>query len=212
MSPIINRYIHNHSNKASLTKRWVTEITPRRIRKKDKWKVYVYNRNNVHLSFLRPWKLESKIRLQILLTIGKKYSLAHSPDYKWSGRTKTWETWVSRSMEPYIRNSQVSSSFSSWFIEAIYYYNGFTYNYIAIPGTSYFSTLNYKSEVLMPVEQEIIKCHFSKYPGEFERNDNIHQKNLNSTSKIIRQNKSFVVTKYIEIIYYECTKMLFCIC
>ena len=64
----------------------------------------------------------------------------------------------------------------------------------------------------MPVEQEIIKCHFSKYPGEFERNDNIHQKNLNSTSKIIRQNKSFVVTKYIEIIYYECTKMLFCIC
>lgn len=51
---------------------------------------------------------------------------------------------------------------------------------------SYFSNLNYQREVLILIEQQIIKCHYSKqHRGVW--NDLEHTlENLNPTTKIIK--------------------------
>ena len=87
--------------------------------------------------FQCPWKLESKICFQNLLIIGKKCLLAHSPDYEVVRRTTLKKQEFLGTMESCTRNAKVSSSFSPWFIEAIYYCNGFIYNCIAIPGHTF---------------------------------------------------------------------------
>lgn len=141
MSMIIKQYTYKHWNKTALTQRWVTEMIPRRerIRLEGKGRlVFKQDSRPFIRHFQCPWKLESNICLQNLLIIGKKCLLAHSPDNE-VVRIRTLEKreFLGTRMESRTRNAKVSSSFSPWFTEAIYYCNRLIYNCIAIPGHTF---------------------------------------------------------------------------